>query len=364
MNRRRFILCSSLAAANAWVSPSLSRALAQVDPPRANLRREKVDDHLDLALTYLRSQQKPDGSISDNDFGRLAMTSLSIMAFLSMGHMPSDKTPEGETIRRALTFVLRPENQERNGYLGKRDNSRMYGHGTTALMLAEIAGMGVDEPHDKLVLERLEKALDLILKSQAVKKDAANQGGWRYEPESVDSDLSISVWQVMALRSAKNAGIEVPPKAIDSAVSFVKSTYKSRRDSKGVPFDMRSGFTYVPQMQVTFSSATAGMLAMQVCGQYDAPEVKGTTEWLTTMRPELQWGEQWFFYGTYYYAQAMHQLGGKLAERAGREVERVLIPQQRKDGSWPPSESGAVYATSLAVLSLSVKYHYLPIYQR
>lgn len=361
MNRRQFIWRSvSIAAMSAMVQ----RSFAQAAEERPVLRREKVDDHIDKAIEYLRSQQREDGSIGDGDFARLAMTSLSILALLSVGHLPSDKTPHGQTLRRALTFVLRPERQANNGYFGQADNSRMYGHGITTLMLAEIAGMGLDDVHDKLVLDRLNKGLDLIIRSQAIKKDPQYQGGWRYEPDSRDADLSITVWQVMALRSAKNAGIEVPASSIDSAVNFIRSTYKSRRDGQGKPLDMSSGFTYVPNMQVTFSSATAGMLAMQVCGQYDAAEVKGTTDWLITNREELKWGEQWFFYGTYYYAQAMHQVGGPIAEDARKEVERVLIPQQRKDGSWPPSEGGAVYATALSILSLSVKYHYLPIYQR
>jgi hypothetical protein len=364
MNRRDFIALASLTAGHVLATPLIPRAGAQPDAPRANLRREKVDDHLDLAIKFLRSQQRADGSINDNDFARLAMTSLSIMAMLSVGHLPTDKTPEGESIRRALTFVLRPENQERNGYFGRRDNSRMYGHGITTLMLAEVAGMGVDDAYDKLVLDRLEKAIDLILKAQAIKKEDLYQGGWRYEPDARDADLSISVWQVMALRSAKNAGLEVPPAAIKSAVTYLKSTYRSRRDGRGEPLDRMSSFTYAPQQQVTYSSATAGMLAMQVCGQYDAPEVKGTVEWLMALRHQLQWGEPWFFYGTYYYAQGMHQRGGKVADHARREVERVLVPQQRNDGSWPPNESTGVYTTALAVLSLSVKYHYLPIYQR
>jgi len=362
MNRRQFITSTSLAAA--LLATLDRRVFAQDEKLRPLLKREKVDDQIDLAIQYLSTKQNEDGSICDADFAKLAMTSLAVLALLSVGHLPSDKTTQGQMIRRALAYVLRPERQAKNGYFGQSDNSRMYGHGITTLMLAEIAGMGLDDTHDKLVIDRLNKALDLIIRSQSIKKDAANQGGWRYEPDSIDSDLSITVWQVMALRSAKNAGIEVPSSAIDSAVKYVRSTYKSHRDANGNPTDKASGFAYVPSSTVTYSSATAGMLAMQVCGHYDAPEVKGATEWLITHRPELKWGEQWFFYGTYYFAQGMHQVGGPIAEDARREVERVLLPQQRKDGSWPATESGSIYSTSLAILSLSVKYHYLPIYQR
>ena len=47
----------------------------------------------------------------------------------------------------------------------------------------------------------------------------------------------------------------------------------------------------------------------------------------------------------------------------------VLLPKQGPDGSWMGQSgqergAGRVYATSLAVLSLAVKFHFLPIYQR
>jgi hypothetical protein len=47
----------------------------------------------------------------------------------------------------------------------------------------------------------------------------------------------------------------------------------------------------------------------------------------------------------------------------------LLLPLQGRDGSWEQGggdgrETGKVYATSMAILSLAVKNHYLPIYQR
>ena len=52
-----------------------------------------------------------------------------------------------------------------------------------------------------------------------------------------------------------------------------------------------------------------------------------------------------------------------------RQVQKMLLEKQQGDGSWQAANgeeknAGRVYATSLAVLSLSVKYHYLPIYQK
>jgi hypothetical protein len=50
-------------------------------------------------------------------------------------------------------------------------------------------------------------------------------------------------------------------------------------------------------------------------------------------------------------------------------VSQLLLGEQNADGSWSSTRGeernyGSAYATALAVLSLSVTYHYLPIYQR
>ncbi len=64
----------------------------------------------------------------------------------------------------------------------------------------------------------------------------------------------------------------------------------------------------------------------------------------------------------------MHQVGGEYAQTADSLVASLLTPMQQENGSWLPQGEerniGTVYATALAVLSLSVRYHYLPIYQR
>src|SRR3989442_6750 len=82
-----------------------------------------------------------------------------------------------------------------NAYYGEKDGSRMYGHGIITLMLSEMIGMGVDADMDKLIRQRLQKAVDLILRSQRVQKDQRNKGGWRYTPDSDSADLSVTIWQ-------------------------------------------------------------------------------------------------------------------------------------------------------------------------
>jgi len=332
---------------------------------------DKVDQAVARATAYLMSIQDKDGAITDRNHNHTSMTALAIMALASVGHQPTDETKEGAVMKRALAFVLRADRQDEKGYqgyYGGRDGSRMYGHGITTLMLSEMLGMGVDAQQDQALRERCRKAVDLILRAQSLKKEKRHQGGWRYQPDSADSDLSVTVWQVMSLRSARNAGIEVPKQAIDQAVDYLKRCYYSpKRTADGKPENLKSACAYEPNRAPEYAMAAAGLLSLQVCGEYEAPEVAGSADWLKEQK--LNYAGEWFFYGTYYYAQGMYQRGGEHAAHARKAVEELLLPNQESDGSWRARHGqeagvGKVYSTSLAMLSLAVKYHYLPIYQR
>lgn len=329
--------------------------------------RDQTDAAVDKAINYLVSQQRGDGAITDRGH-ETTMTSLVIMAMASVGVQPADPDSRGQAMRKALTYVLQDDRQNKEGYFGDRDGSRMYGHGITTLMLTELLGMGVDTEQDRQIHERCQKAIDLILSSQKVKKPLQYQGGWRYHPTANDADLSVTIWQLMALRSAKNDGLQVPAMAIHDAVEYLKRSYASTLDHNGMPDKKASGFCYTPTgRSPTYTMTSAGLLAMQVCGEYESPLVAGAADWLLEHPPK--WKEHFFFYGTYYYAQGMYQRGGDHAKTAGQLVQEILLDKQHGDGSWQAERGqensvGKVYATSLAVLSLSVKYHYLPIYQR
>jgi hypothetical protein len=244
----------------------------------------------------------------------------------------------------------------------------MYGHGIMSLMLTEMLGMSADPVLDGKVRALTEGAIRLIIRAQQVSKSEANRGGWRYEPASSDSDISVSVWQLMALRAAKNSGIEVPKEAIDNAIAYIKRSYRAERDSNGQLKQLEAAFSYEPYGgRQTFSTTAAGLLSLQVAGQYDIPEVIGSSNWLLKFPPELN--EPWFYYGCYYYAQGMYQRGGDHAATARQKTEQMLVSAQGAEGAWYPrngneKSAGPVYATALSLLSLSVYYHFLPIYQK
>jgi hypothetical protein len=322
---------------------------------------EAIDEATKKGVAFLLSEQDPRGAIREHGSYDTAMTALSCLAMAAVGHLPSDRTPQGVGVRKGIDFLLMPDRQDNEGYFGSKDNSRMYGHGITTLFLSEMLGMGADAKQDAALRAACMRAISLILRSQAVAKSEGHKGGWRYTPLATDSDLSVSIWQLIALRSAKNAGLDIPKDGIDDAVAYIRRCFKgSTKAGAAVGF----GYTYTTAP--VWSTATEGLLAMQVCGHYEAPEVIATADWLLKNPPKVK-GNSWFYYGTYYYAQGMYQRGDAYAAEASERVAEVLLPMQDADGSWKPSagsETNRIYRTAMALLSLSVKYHYLPIYQR
>ncbi len=347
-------------------------AQAPLDDALERLRRavatREVDVAVDRGLDFLLESRNDDGSFGDSN--RNALTSLVLLALLARGHVPGDGR-HGRAIIEGLDYLLADGRQNEEGYFGD-DGSRMYGHGITVLLLAEVLGMGASPERERRMLAACERGIELILRAQAVEKPPQHAGGWRYRPESIDSDLSMTVWMVMALRAAQNAGMGVPRAAIDRAVAYVRKCH----DRRAGAFRYQATPTRDPELPIT----AAGVLSLQVCGVYSGREVEAAADWLLRETPRWRregWEGSWFYYGVYYLAQAAHQLGGEHADVAREAIEELLLPgggrpsAQRPDGSWdPPPRSGEerragpVYRTAMAVLALGVEYRLLPISQR
>src|SRR5436190_6995265 len=159
------------------------------------------DDYMLLGQGLLPEEQQRLGH------GHLGITALCGMAFLAGGHLP-DRGPYADVIGRTHKYVVGTAIE--NGFLTDA-GTRMYSHAFATLFLAEIQGMAAPEG----TKATLEHAVDLIV-------DCQNQhGGWRYNPFDRETDLSVTVCQVQALRAARNIGIRVPPGTIDRALRYV-----------------------------------------------------------------------------------------------------------------------------------------------
>jgi hypothetical protein len=237
----------------------------------------------------------------------------------------------------------------------------MYSHGICTIMLAEVAGMTEGKLADE-VRKSLEKAVAIVLRAQRTSGDS--KGGWRYHVEaahdSFTADLSVTGWQLMALRAAKNLGCDVPPEAIENAVAYLKRSQ-----------DPRSGaFHYTPRGNPTVAVTGTGVLALELSGKdrhHSDEALKGGAYLLKNMP---KWGSQHFFYSLYYCSQATFQLGDNYWKVFRPHLhEQLLRNQNKENGGWIGGDTdqyagGANYCTAMGVLALTPEYRFLPIYQR
>ncbi len=333
------------------------------EPPRRFGIDASVRERIDRGLEFLRRSQNPDGSWSDYvgrkvhmryecHFARhVGATALAGMAFLSAGVLPG-RGPDArycEVLRKATDFLIRQ--QDSTGYISAY-GSRMYAHAFATLFLAEAYGTAVEPDADR-VRRALRGAVRLIVRAQN------ESGGWRYTPQAKDSDMSVTVCQVMALRAARNAGIEVPKATIDSAVKYVRRSFDN----------IERGFRYqiypeYGRSRVSFALTACGVTTFFAAGEYNAIEIRDGLNYLWRHRFENGAGRErenfeWF-YGHYYAVQAAFQAGGEYWRRWYEFISEQLVTLQRVDGSWEDLV-GPNYATAMALIILQLPNQYLPI---
>jgi hypothetical protein len=344
---------TAIASALLVLSPVL--VCAQEAPPPA-AEATAIDRSVKRGLEYLRSTQKPDGAWESGGFGRAtSVTSLAVMAFLAAGHVPGEAGPYREAIERGIRYVL--AHQRSDGMLvSNTSHGPMYCHGISTLMLAEVVGMTSDPALASQIRQALTKAVRLILMAQNLPKNPENTGGWRYQPTSRDSDISVSGWQLMALRAAKAVGCDVPGANIERAVEYLKRC--------AVP---TGGFAYQPGQSANNPRTGTGVLALEICGEHLSAEALAGAEYLLKHSPH--WSSPYFFYEVYYCPLAMFQMGDRYFRAYYPRLVQILLDHQERDGSWLSGDGndrsgGRNYCTAMGVLALTVEHRYLPIYQR
>jgi len=313
--------------------------------------RSEVDKTVERGLEFLASRQQPEGHYNDQYGKSSGIAGLVGMAFLSKGHLPG-LGPYGDTLNRCIDYVL--TSQQKNGLLDRGDSGHgpMYSHNIGTLFLSECSGM-VDAQRQDRIEEVLGEATKLLLRAQAVPKDVNNAGGWRYKPESNDSDLSCSGWALMALRSAKLNGAPVPDEAIEKAVKYVLSKHDEREG--------RFGYTNTESHADTLTGC--GLLCLELCGYHGNASTFKAGEYILNSYSKLPQSSH-ELYGNYYNAQGMFQLGGKYWRKYAEWMYTYYLPRQKADGSWQGRDGGTIYGTAMVILSFTVPYRQLPIYQR
>lgn len=401
--RRRWlsmlVTSAALGAALPGLAPVRSSADERVRPPLMNAETRTA---IDEGLRFLARTQREDGAwISDagnkvnedyvvpdgqRNVPHVGVTALGILAFLAAGHVPG-RGPYGAQMERAVHFLL--QHVENDGFIGAH-GTRMYSHAFATLALAEVCGSSTAPDLRK----KLESAVELTVKCQNA------TGAWRYVPFTIESDMSVTVCQVVALRAARNVGIRVPQETIDAAVRYVIDSAITEPVFGGAGDDQIGAFYYQPSNtrwnRSSFSLTAAGLTTLFQAGIYDdkqveewarahgvrkrtrLPRVADTVAFMKNSYASVPRDHFFFYYGNYYAAQAMYNVGAYDPAAWESWYSRVrgdlLSRSMRQQGKGPSGEAesrwdsnigtNGAFATAVAILILSMPFDYLPIHQK
>ena len=303
------------------------------------------------ALRWLAANQAPNGSWATRG-GKVrgehpvAMTGYALIAFMAAGNLPEQGLYAKE-VSDGMNYLL--DTMSPDGEFRGVDGGRyMYNHGIATIALSELYG----QTQNPAMRPKLERAIRLILESQAQRGEHA--GGWRYQPRPGDADVSITVMQVVALRSAKDGGIAVPQRTIDEAIAYVKRC----QDPNSGGFSYQAG-----RRDPGFARTAAAIYSLQVCGLYEDPMVAAGTRYIFE---HVNPNQQWWTYGSNYAGPALYMVGGDIWRR-WYDIQRAQILKSVKrqaDQCWWDGEVGSVYCTAAHATILAMPWHYLPLYQR
>ena len=319
-------------------------------------------------LEWMARHQNEDGSWSLHRFHRTeecdrrcrgagsarsdaAGTSLCLLPFLGAGQTHFSGRYKS-VVSKGLRWLI--DHQKPDGDLrgNSSGNAGMYAHGQASIVLCEAYELTRDES----LRRPAQLAIDFIVNSQH------RRGGWRYSPGQA-GDVSVFGWQMMALQSARVAGLEVPQVTFELAASFLDDC----QSMEGALY------AYMPDRH---NHPTPAMTAEAIlCRMYSGWTLRNSNigagiDFLVKRNPP-RWDEFNIYYW-YYATQVMHHVGGRRWKRWNLAIRDILVETQEKRGheagSWDPvgphaASGGRLYVTALAVCTLEVYYRHAPIFR-
>lgn len=325
-----------------------------------------------LALAWLAEHQLPDGSWSyqlghcpscggkcrnsGSNNSTIAATAMGVLPFLAAGNTPTTGKYK-RVVAKGVDYLISQGSESENGMSFRDGPGNMYSHGLATITICETYAML--SPRERTRYRQLgyvaQEATRFIEYAQAT------DGGWRYTPKQL-GDTSVSGWQMMALKSAELAGLDVYQPTILGMRSFLRDV---------VAIEDGARYCYMRGSSESLATDAIGLL----CRLYLDWRVDNAT--LIKGAKRLA-GEDRSLnnpYYIYYASQLLHNIGGSVWNKWNREMREKLINAQRMDGhergSWFPENpdghcltGGRLYATSLNCMVLEVYYRHMPLYQK
>jgi hypothetical protein len=243
-----------------------------------------------------------------------------------------------------------------------------YAHAIATLALAEVAEARGSDKARALAVQGVECLLATQnterkspLWEGPVKRSSVYYGGWRYRPQDITSDISVTGWCAVALGAAGAAHIEVDGMrdGVDDAVAYVKSLGSAH------------GFSYVGGDDTADDVRLGvGVLISLLFGE-DAGILNGLTQNLDTHLPagtQVDRGFGFPLYYAYYGTRANYLRGGYAWEAWRATMIRQLLKLQKPDGSWSSFDDeqglGPIYSSAMGTMILRMCLNDVPAYLR
>jgi hypothetical protein len=269
-------------------------------------------------------------------------TGLALLPFLGAGYTHQQGKYK-EVVDRGLYYLTGRMIETAHG--GDLQEGTMYSQGIAAIALCEAYAM----TGDKQLQPYAQKAIDFIVYAQHPR------GGWRYLP-GAPGDTTVTGWQVMALKSARLAGLYVPSHVTELAKEYLDSV----QDPGGVFYGyQRPGKDSGP-------TSVATLLRMYLGWQRNDSRLVGAYAFLAGQGPSTT-----NMYFNYYATQVLHHHGGSDWERWNIRMRDFLIARQaqkgHEKGSWYFEDDygkagGRLYTTAVCTMILEVYYRHMPLY--
>ena len=362
----------------------------RADAARSTGGNEGTERAVEMGLDFFARTQFPDGHWSlhklpveagfDDPEGLgtmssdTAATGLALLSFLGAGNTHEKGKYRG-AVRHAVDWLVR--NQKENGdlYTGGSQATWFYSHGIAAIALCEAYGMTGDPD----LREPAQKAIDFLVNTQDPQR-----GGWRYtlNPSGVswETDTSVTGWQLMAMKSAQIAGLDVPEETLEKIAGWL--------DTAEAPSAMGQ-YIYNPNADDTAEqregrlaskvmTAEAMLMRMYLGQATDDPQLIAGADHLMENLPAVGTESRSLrdCYYWYYATQAMFHLQGDHWTAWHDRLRPILVGGQEQSGStagsWHPKRpvrdkwgtaGGRHYVTAMNVLMLEVHYRYLPLFK-
>lgn len=281
-----------------------------------------------------------------------AATAMALIAFQGDGHTHKSGA-YAPVVAKAWNALLRRQNEDGRFFNNVMDQHQLYTQALCTIAICELYGMTKDEAYRKPA----QRAVDYCVRIQA------SEGGWKYTPGQL-SDMSVTGWFVMALQSARMAGLEVPSDVFIRIEEFLETV--SRENGSRYAYMERDG----PKLALT----AEGLLCRQYLGwQRDDSRLRDGVDYLLNNLPDWRYEERNVYYW-YYGTQVCHHMEGA-DWRVWNDVIKEMLPEHQESrgaerGSWDPdgdrwgSAGGRLYVTCLSLYILEVYHRHLPIYQQ